>query len=285
MRQQRKSAFQSLVSIGWYWVEIIRIIITRFIKEGFTYRVSALTYATLLAIVPVFGVLFSVLSVFQVFHNLGGRIQAYIFENFIPATGHALEGYFSNFIGQATKLPPVGIMILIIVSIMLMLTIERTFNDIWTVTVRRRGLIASLFYWAIITMGPICLGVSFALSSYLFSSSLLAGNLTLLGLHKFLLHSAPFLLTAVALTLLNLIVPNCQVKFRFALLGGLFSAVLIELAKQVFAHYAYQITTYTLIYGAIAVIPLFLVWIYTAWFIVLIGVMLAHTVATRAVSR
>lgn len=272
--------FRWVIQIILFWIKIIRIIILRFIREGFTYRVSALTYATLLGIVPVFGVLFSFLSVFHRFHHLGIKIQHYVFENFIPATGTTLETYFSNFTRQAVKLPPVGLVVLIIVSIMLMLTIERTFNDIWKVGVRRRGLVSFVFYWAVITIGPVCLGLSFVLSSYVFSLSFIANNTALLGMEKFLLDVSPFLLTAAGLTLLNFIVPSCKLKFRFALLGGVVSAVLFELAKHVFASYAYHITTYTLIYGAIAVIPLFLVWIYTSWFIVLLGVMLAHTAAT-----
>ena len=101
-----------------------------------------------------------------------------MFENFVPATGQTLERYFSNFTTQATKLPPVGIVVLVVVSVMLMLTIERTLNDVWYVKVRRRGVFAFLLYWAIITMGPVFIGLSFAMSSYIVSLSFFASNTT-----------------------------------------------------------------------------------------------------------
>jgi len=280
MRKKVVKSVERMMDILFHWVKIIRIIVVRFIREGFTYRVSALTYTTLLAMVPVFGVLFSFLSLFRVFHNEGARIQHYMFENFVPATGQTLEQYFSNFTTQATKLPPVGIVVLVVVSVMLMFTIERTLNDVWYVKVRRRGVFAFLLYWAIITMGPVFIGLSFAMSSYIVSLSFFASNTTLLGIHNKMLEISPFLFTAVGLTILNLIVPNCRVKFRFAFLGGVVSAIFFELAKQAFANYAYHISNYELIYGAIAIIPLFLVWIYTSWFIILAGTMLAHAAAT-----
>lgn len=263
-----------------YWFKVIQIIFIRFIREGFAYRVSALTYTTLLAIVPIFAVLFSFLSLFHVFHNLGDRIQHYIFANFVPATGRTLETYFAGFTNQATKLPPVGIIALIVISIMLMLTIDRTLNDVWHVQVRRRGVVKFLLYWAIITIGPVCIGLSFVVSSYIFSFSFLSRGIDMLGLKKVLLDISPFLLTAVGLTVINMTVPNCRVKFRYAFLGGVLSAIFFELAKHGFAEYAYYMSSYRLIYGAIAIIPLFLLWIYISWFIILAGAILAHTAAT-----
>lgn len=280
MKQKLAAARLYSSNILIYWFKVIQVIFVRFIREGFTYRVSALTYTTLLAIVPIFAVLFSFLSLFHVFHNLGDRIQHYIFTNFVPATGKTLETYFSSFTTQAIKLPPVGIIALIVISIMLMLTIDRTLNDVWYVKVRRRGVVKFLLYWAIITIGPICIGLSFVVSSYIFSFSFLSRSIDVLGLKKILLDISPFLLTAVGLTVLNMIVPNCRVKFRYAFLGGVLSAIFFELAKHGFAEYAYYMSSYRLIYGAIAIIPLFLVWIYISWFIILAGAILAHAAAT-----
>lgn len=280
MKKQLRKASGQLIDILWHWLKIMRIIVVRFFSQGFAYRVSALTYTTLLGIVPVFAVLFFFLSLFRVFNDLGLKVQHYIFSNFVPATGEMIEKYFANFTSQAAKLPPVGIIALIAISIMLMFTIEQTFNDVWYVKVRRKGVRKFLLYWAIITIGPLSIGLSFFVSSYVFSSAVFSHNSALLGLQRSFLSISPFLLTAIGLTIMNVVVPNCKVKFRYGLLGGVLSAVFFELAKFGFAHYAYYMSSYRLIYGAIAIIPLFLLWIYISWFIILAGAILAHAAAT-----
>lgn len=263
-----------------HWLKIIRVIILRFIREGFTYRTSALTYNTLLALVPLLAVIFSFISLFHAARAVGEKVQHYIFANFVPATGQVVDHYLTSFISQAAKLPPLGIIMLVVVAIMLMLTIERTFNDIWYVKVRRKGVIAFLRYWAIITLAPIFIGLSFAISSYIFSLSFVARTTASLGIQTSLLDISPFLLTTVALTILNIIVPNCKVKIRYGLLGGVVSAIFFELAKHGFATYTLYMSSYRLIYGAIAAIPIFLLWVYISWFIILCGALLAHAAAT-----
>ena len=260
-----------------HWLKVFRVIVVRFIKDGFTYRASALTYTTLLALVPLMAVLFSVLSAFPVFKNVGDQIQGYAFEHFVPATGKVVEGYLTTFAAQASKLSGIGIALLIITAVMLLLTIERSFNEVWRVKVGRKGVVAFLTYWAIITLGPIFIGLSFIISSYVFSLRILSE----VSQHALVLNLLPFILIVIGFTVLNVIVPNCRVKFRYALLGGFISAIFFEIARRLFALYALHFQSYHLIYGALAAIPLFLIWVYVCWLIILLGALISHTVATE----
>ncbi|MCP4995331.1 MAG: YihY family inner membrane protein, partial [Gammaproteobacteria bacterium] len=160
---------------------------------------------------------------------------------------------------------------LIIVALMMMANIDRAFNTIWRVR-RKRGLL-SLFivYWSILSLGPLLIGISMAVTSYLVSIPLLSNTAETLGLKGRLIGLMPVLASAVAFTLLYAVVPNRRVPFRHALMGGLLAAALFELAKRGFAFYLTNFPTYEAIYGALAVIPIFLVWIYVSWVVTLLG--------------
>ncbi|MBB2497292.1 YihY family inner membrane protein [Aquipseudomonas ullengensis] len=251
-------------------VEFWRFLFQRFLADRAMHSAAALTYTTLFAVVPMMTVTFAMLSAIPVFQGMGEQIQAFIFHNFVPSSGETVQEYLQAFTTQARHLTWAGVVLLAVTAFMMLVTIEKAFNAIWRVRQPRRGVSSFLLYWAILSLGPLLLGVGFAVSTYIASLSLLSGPDALIGA-KTLLGFAPLLSSVAAFTLIYASVPNARVPLQHALLGGLFTAVLFEIAKALFAQYVRLFPGYQLIYGAFATVPLFLLWVYLSWLIVLFG--------------
>ncbi|WP_313132095.1 YihY family inner membrane protein [Stutzerimonas nitrititolerans] len=251
-------------------VEFCRFLLQRFLADRGPQSAAALTYTTLFAVVPMMTVTFAMLSAIPAFQGVGEQIQMYIFSNFIPSTGATIQQYLVAFTDQARQLTWFGVGFLMATALMMLLTIEKAFNAIWRVRQPRRGMSSFLLYWAILSLGPLLLGAAFAMSTYITSLSLISGPDALLGV-GILLKAMPLILSIAAFTLIYAAVPNTRVSLRHALVGGVFTAVLFEAAKQLFGLYVRFFPSYQLIYGAFAAVPLFLLWIYLSWMIVLFG--------------
>ncbi|MBC9251742.1 hypothetical protein A9179_15835 [Pseudomonas alcaligenes] len=251
-------------------VEFWRFLFQRFLADRAMHSAAALTYTTLFAVVPMMTVTFAMLSAIPVFQGMGEQIQAFIFHNFVPSSGETVQAYLQAFTTQARHLTWAGVVLLAVTAFMMLVTIEKAFNAIWRVRQPRRGVSSFLLYWAILSLGPLLLGVGFAVSTYIASLSLLSGPDALIGA-KTLLGFAPLLSSMAAFTLIYATVPNARVPIRHALFGGFFTAVLFEIAKALFGLYVSLFPGYQLIYGAFATVPLFLLWVYLSWLIVLFG--------------
>ncbi|MEO4047863.1 YihY family inner membrane protein [Pseudomonas sp. CAU 1711] len=252
------------------WVGFWRFLLQRFFSDRAIHSAAALTYTTLFAVVPVMTVTFAMLSAVPAFQGTGEQIQSFIFRNFVPSSGATVQQYLRDFTTQARQLTWVGVGLLAVTAFMMLVTIEKTFNAIWRVRQPRRGVSSFLLYWAILSLGPLLLGAGFAVTTYITSLSLLSGPDALIGA-KTLLAFAPLLFSAAAFTLIYSAVPNARVPLRHALVGGLFAAVLVEVAKALFGLFVSLFPGYQLIYGAFATVPLFLLWVYLSWLIVLFG--------------
>lgn len=252
------------------WLEFWRFLWHRFFANRGADNAAALTYTTLFAVVPMMTVTFAMLSAVPAFQGTGEQIQAFIFHNFVPSAGEALQQYLRDFTTQARQLTWIGVAVLAVTAFWMLVTIERTFNTIWRVRQPRRGISTFLLYWAILSLGPMLLGAGFAITTYIASLSALSGPNAVAGAQT-LLRFTPLLFSVAAFTLLYAAVPNARVPLRHALLGGVFTAVLLELAKALFGIYVRLFPGYQLIYGAFATVPLFLLWIFLSWLIVLLG--------------
>ncbi|GAB3382351.1 YihY/virulence factor BrkB family protein [Azotobacter armeniacus] len=268
---------QRFVDILDFW----RYLFERFLADHGPKSAAALTYTTLFAVVPMMTLIFVVLSVIPEFQGVGEQIQGFIFRNFVPSSGAMLQDYLKTFIEQARHLTWLGVGLLMVTALLMLMTIEHTFNTIWRVRQPRRGLSSFLLHWAILSLGPLLLGTGFALSTYITSLALFFDPYALAGA-RMLLNFMPLVFSAAAFTLLYAAVPNTVVPLRHALQGGLFAAVLFEAAKALFGLYVSLFPTYQLIYGAFATVPLFLLWIYLSWMIVLLG---AELVCNLSASR
>jgi membrane protein len=246
-------------------------LVVRFRQERATQTAGSLTYTTLLSLVPLFTVALAISTAFPVFDEWITSLQLFIFENVLPDTPavDALIEQINSFTQNAARLTAIGLIGFVVTAVMLMLTIDNALNRIFRVQ-RRRSIVQNIFvYWGVITLGPLLIGAS--LSSTYFALRRSLGALELEGIGDYLLGVVPFLLTSGALMLLYGVVPARRVEWRHALLGGLLAGIGFEIAKRGFAIYLSRVPTYTLIYGAFATIPIFLIWLYLSWLVVLTG--------------
>ena len=252
---------------------LLRMVCERFDEDRCLQVASSLTFTTLLAIVPVVTIALTVVSAFPVFSSLIENVRHFVVANLVPSSVNAVTGYTARFSTNAAGLTAVGILFLGVTALMLMSTIEGAFNDIWRVTWQRRLLRRVSMYLMVLTVGPLMIGASLSLTSYLITLSL---NLVSQGPggHGLLFKMVPLTLTTAALSLLYLVVPNREVAGRDALVGGIFAGALFETMKQGFGFYVTHFPTDKLVYGAFALVPIFLLWVYLLWLIVLGGAVL-----------
>ena len=253
------------------WKTTAQTLRERFREDHLGLTASSLTFTTILALVPFFTVALAVFTAFPIFGKLQEALQGWLVSSLVPdSISRQVLGYLTQFASKASSLGAAGFSILLATALALILTIDRTLNDIWRVQRLRPLGQRVLIYWAAITLGPLLMGASLALTSYVMSAS---GGLVkrLPDGVQLLFDSIQFVVLAGGMAALYHYVPNTPVKWRHAWTGGLFVAVCIELAKKVLAVYLGKVPTYSVVYGAFATLPILLVWIYVAWVIVLLG--------------
>ena len=246
-------------------------VVRRFYEERALQAAGSLSYTTLLSLVPLFTVALAIATAFPVFDETIVVLRQFIFENFLPdARGiDTIAAQVQSFTENAGRLTAIGIGFFVVTAVMLMLTIDEALNRIFRVQRRRPLLQQVLIYWAVITLGPVLIGGSLSTTSFAVGASLGLLNLDIVA--DAVLRVLPFIFTCAALTLLYAVVPYRHVELRHALLSGILAGILFELAKRGFAVYLTKFPTYTLVYGAFATIPIFLVWLYMSWAVVLAG--------------
>lgn len=234
---------------------------------------GALSYTSLLAVVPFLTLALAALGLFPVFEDARGAVQGFIFDNFVPTVGTTLHRTLARFIGAAGRLTLVGTLGLTVTAVLLLASIERTFNVIFRVSRARPLLLRVLLYWAFLTVGPLLLGGMVTLASWVMTLGLRQqGVPVLLNLLSVL---APGLVTFAGLLGLYYLVPNRRVRLVDALLAAAVAAAVFWLLRAGFIAFISNVRTYESIYGTLAVAPLFLVWIYLSWVVVLCGAELA----------
>jgi membrane protein len=236
---------------------------------------ASLGYTSLLAMVPLFAVAFGIIAAFPVFNEWSENLQAFIFDNFMPATGQQIVPYLNTFLDSISSLTLPGTIMLIVTAIMLMVRIEVAFNRIWRVDRNRTILNRIVMYWAVLTLGPILIAAAVALSAQKVLGVLgMDGGITP-GVHRM----GIFFLTWLVFSLFFVLVPYRKVRIKHALIGAFLSTVLFSIAKAGFVAYVSN-ANYKVIYGALATIPLFLFWLYIVWTVVLFGASLAASLTT-----
>ena len=247
----------------------------RFREDRLSLTAGSLTFTTSIALVPFFTVALAIFTAFPMFSQLQGALQGWLVRSLIPDNiARQVLGYLTQFSSQANKLGVLGLAILLVTALALILTIDRTLNNIWRVK-KARSLTQRIFiYWAAITLGPLLLAASLALTSYAVTASrgLLGAVPNSLNV---LIDTVQFLLVAMGVASLYHYVPNTYVKWAHALSGGVFVAAGIAVAKNLLALYLSAVPTYSMVYGAFATLPILLVWIYLTWVIVLLGAVIA----------
>lgn len=261
---------------------------TRLREDHLAITAGSLTFTTALSIVPLAAVGLSMLSAFPAFAGFQASLQNYLIESLIPESiAQQITTYLTQFAGKAKGLTTAGLVVVVFTAVALMLTIDRTFNTIWRVQRPRAMVQRVLVYWAVITFGPLILGAVFALTSAVVGSTKgVLGDWSAMSFSnplRWIFELLSIALMGAAFAVMYRIIPNAQVSWRDAITGGLAAGVLFEIAKRLFASYVIAQPTYAKVYGAFSIIPIFLLWIFVSWLIVLIGaVITAYAPSIRA---
>jgi membrane protein len=206
-----------------------------------------------------------------VFEDWSNAFKVFLLTTLVPEMGgKIITVYMQQFADNAAKLTVIGLVFLAVTALALMVTIERVFNVIWRVPRPRPIAQRLIIYWAALTLGPILIGASLSLTSWLVTQSM-SMTADTKDLHTFLLKTVPILLNVAAFGLLYFLIPNRRVALKDALIGGAAAAIAFELMKRLFALYIQLVPTYALIYGAFATLPIFLLWIHMSWVVILFG--------------
>lgn len=252
-----------------YW-KFTRLLLRRSDKDGLTLLAGHLAYVSLLSLVPLIAVVFSLFALFPVFSDISAQLKTFIFSNFMPATGNTIQRYLEQFVANSSKMTAVGTCGLIVTALLLIASVDSVLNKIWDSKTKRPIVFSFAVYWMVLTLGPILLVASVAISSYLLSLNWL--NIS--GVHSVIDHALrilPLLISWISFWLLYQVVPTVRVPAKDAMIGALFSGALFELSKKIFALYIQLFPSYQLIYGVLAVIPILFLWVYVSWCIVLLG--------------
>ncbi len=276
-----KPIWRAQISLWWQelsvfpWRQMARLLTERFRDARLGVSASSLTFTTVLALVPLFAVGLAVFAAFPVFGKFQDTIQRWLIESLVPESiARQVLSYLTQFSRKASRLGSVGLVAVLMSAVFLMVTIERTLGQIWGLQRQRPFAQRVLLYWSSITLGPLFLGASLAITSYVVTASSDVVNV-LPGSVRWLLDSFEFLLLIACVSGLYFYVPYTRVRWRHAITAGFFVAGALELAKKAMAFYLLQVPTYSLIYGAFAALPILLVWIYVTWLLVLLGAVLA----------
>ena len=260
---------------NWPWLDTLRTLRQRFREDHLGLTASSLTFTTLISLVPLVTVTLAIFAAFPMFASFQEALQKYFLQSLVPDNiAKPVMSALTQFAAKANRLGTVGLVFLFFAALALMLTIDRTLNAIWRVRTPRPIAQRVLVYWAAATLGPLVLGVSLSLTSYVISASRgivaeLPGGVSLL------LNTFEFVLLAAGMAALFHYVPNTHVKWRHAIAGGVFVSIGFEVAKKALAWYIAQVPTFAVVYGAFATLPILLVWIYLGWVIVLLGAVIA----------
>ncbi|KAA8733332.1 YihY family inner membrane protein [Acinetobacter qingfengensis] len=259
------------------WVQFLLFVIKRFEADRCREQAGALTYTTLFAVVPMLTVFLVIVSSINALQPARQQLQVWIYSNFLPKSSIAFDKALDAFTEKSSNLTVIGIIFLFITTVMMLSSIEEAFNRIWRVRQSRGGIVGFMRYWTIISLGPIILGTAFVLSSTVTSMNLLSNTVEGYELDfAFILSATSFALTCIGISLLYWTIPNRSVPIRSAFIAGIITGIVFTLIKHLFGFIMSNFTSYQLVYGAFAAVPIFLLWIYTSWVVLLFGVELSY---------
>ncbi|MDR2872711.1 MAG: YihY family inner membrane protein [Xanthomonadaceae bacterium] len=259
-------------------IAFARFLWNRFVDDRLFQAAAALAYTSVFAMVPLAMVVFGVLSAFPVFEIWSDRLSDYIFKSFVPSAARSVEMYLRQFSASAGQLTAAGVIALVVSLLITLYSVETTFNRIWRVASTRPRLSRFLVYWTVLTLGALLAAASLSVSVRFFALPLfetpegqwVAGRL---------LRLAPMAIEFLAVTLVYRVVPHRTVDFRHAIPGALLATLMLEAVKSGMSLYLGSFESYQRIYGTVAFVPIFILWIYLSWIAVLLGASLASSLA------
>ncbi|HEX8013500.1 MAG TPA: YihY family inner membrane protein [Casimicrobiaceae bacterium] len=262
------------------FLSFLRRLLRRLTGVGLARTAGSLSYTTLLGLVPLFTVAFAYVAKFPMFERSQAALEAFLLQYFLPGSGVAVRHYLAQFTAKSAELKGIGTLLVVITAVLLVVEVDREINTIWGARAPRSLARRILVYLLAFTAGPAFIGAAVYYTNWVIENSIGA---TTLGAEALTVLSGPaaLLVDTAAFTLIYAVVPAQRVPFKLALFGGLLAAIAFETAKYGFRFYITHFPTYQIVYGSLAVLPLFLLWIYVSWIIVLVGAAVTATLAEK----
>jgi len=256
----------------------LRFVWARFLGDRLLEAAGALSFTTVFALVPLSMVVFGVLSAFPVFEQWSVQLSGYIFSNFVPRAANAVEGYLREFSANTKSLTTAGTVALVVSLLVTLISVETTLNRIWRVPTARPKFSRFLVYWTVLTLGALVAATSLAISTRFFALAIFE---TRPGrwLEGLMLNLAPMSIELVAFAAIFKVVPHRTVKWRHALAGAALAVLLFELVKGAIGLYMGSFGAYQKIYGPLAFVPIFLLWVFLGWTSILFGASFASSMS------
>ncbi len=252
--------------IHWrFWQEVLK---TFHHRQGMD-AVAILAYTSLLGIVPMLAVMLGLFSVSSYFASFEALIMEQVVGTLMPNSHPVIEEYLVKFSQQAAKLKGPGLAVMLITTLMLLWKVDQKLNGLWSEKLERKWWVSLLHYLGISLLGPLLLGLSLVLSSSLLALPLFVETTPWIEKLTFGLKVVPLVLAWLGFMALYKLVPVAKVPIKIALIAGFFAMIELELLKTGFALYVEWFPTYAVVYGTFAAVPLFLLWLYLVWFIVI----------------
>ena len=249
--------------------DFMRFLMQRTKSDSVLRVASSLSYTSLIALVPLIAIALAIFSAFPVFNSIRQELLENLVSTLAPDMGNEINNYFNTFVSATAKLTTFGVIGIAVTAVMLLSTIENSLNFIFKVNRSRRFATKITLYWTVITLGPLLLGAAFSLRGYLFTiQKFMSDNINSLSAMFNLLPNA---ITLFVLMFIYILVPNKKVNFSSAFWGALVSVVLFSLLRHGFGMFVLNNATYKTLYGAMAILPVFLVWMYLSWAVVIFG--------------
>lgn len=254
--------------VRYEWLKLLYAMVKRFNWVRVPEMAASLTYTTLLALVPLLTIVLVILSALPFFGNVSDAFMHFVHEVIVPQSAASISVYLDDFHQHAGKLTTISLVAMMLTSLMMVHTLDTVFNRIWQVRKQRSLWIRLPIYVLLLILAPVLIGVSITVSVYFLQLKLLHQVPIFEGSQKW---AFSFIIDTLLFYFTFRLVPNCFVPFKIALLGALLTSLFLELTKTGFTWYMQHLSHFELVYGAFAVIPIFLLWIHALWLIVLSG--------------
>jgi len=259
----------------------LKLLITRFFADLCPMRAASLTFMTLLSIVPLVIFTFYVLSFFPQLERSGHQIEQFILNNFVASSANAISKELQNFVVQVHVFSWTTVLSLIFFALIMIYNIVDTVNGVWHTRMEKHFALSFFLYLFMIIIGPIVFAFLLLVSSYITSLPLLSHFVEIDILRRPFISASPFLIEWITFALFQWLMPSCRVYFRYAVIAGFITTVLFEITKWGFVQYFHFFSTYQLIYGALVIIPIFFMWIYVSWLIIILGTLICQLLQTH----
>jgi membrane protein len=260
----------------------VRSVAARTRNTGLARTAGSLAFTTVLGLVPLATVAFAFVARFPVFQQWLDALESFLLKYTLPGSANeVVHRYVREFTEKAAGLTGLSIVFILVAATLVIATIEREINALWGIGLRRPMARRFSVYVLGATLGPVLVGASISVTTWIFTQSLAAVPMEV-TLADFALKALPLVLSTLALALLYALVPNRRVPWRHAFAGAFAAALALEGAKHGFAVYVKNVPTYELVYGTLAALPVFLIWIYVCWLIVLAGAAITATLTLAA---